>query len=131
MHYDRIAPKMFPPRSLVKIQYCWGSMSPTAVITIVACSASDRQGSNFESCVWREVSSHSSHDPQEALLAQFSLYVHTVVSHTFESLRVKGKETFCFLEDQSGVRARDHRLSKQAALITVPGSPPSVASNNK
>ena len=39
----------------------------------VACSASDRQGSNFESCVWRTVSSQSS---QEVLLAQFSLYVH-------------------------------------------------------
>ena len=39
----------------------------------VACSASDRQGSNFESCVWRTVSSHY---PQEILLAQFSLYVH-------------------------------------------------------
>ena len=42
----------------------------------VACSASDRQGSNFESCVWRRVSSQSSHHPQEVLLAQFSLYVH-------------------------------------------------------
>ena len=27
----------------------------------VACSTSDRQGSNFESCVWRTVSSQSSH----------------------------------------------------------------------
>ena len=42
----------------------------------VAYSASDRQGSNFESCVWRTVSSQSSHHPQEVLLAQFSLYVH-------------------------------------------------------
>ena len=42
----------------------------------VACSASDPQGSNFESCVWRTVSSQSSHHPQEVLLAQFSLYVH-------------------------------------------------------
>ena len=42
----------------------------------VACSALDRQGSNFESCVWRAVSSHSSHHPQEFLLTQFSLYVH-------------------------------------------------------
>ena len=42
----------------------------------VACSAPDRQGSNFESCVWRTVSSQSSHHPQEVLLAQFSLYVH-------------------------------------------------------
>ena len=29
----------------------------------VACSASDRQGSNFESCVLRTVSSQSSHHP--------------------------------------------------------------------
>ena len=42
----------------------------------VVCSASDRQGSNFESCVWRTVSSHSSPHPQEVLLAQLSLYVH-------------------------------------------------------
>ena len=42
----------------------------------VACSASDRQGANFESCVWRTVSSQTSHHPQEVLLAQFSLYVH-------------------------------------------------------
>ena len=42
----------------------------------VACSASDRQGSNFESSVWRTVSSQSSHHSQEVLLAQFSLYVH-------------------------------------------------------
>ena len=40
------------------------------------CSTSDRQGSNFESCVWRTVSSHSSHHPQEVLLTQFSLHVH-------------------------------------------------------
>ena len=42
----------------------------------VACSTSDRQSSNIESCVWRTVSSQSSHHPQEVLLAQFSLYVH-------------------------------------------------------
>ena len=37
---------------------------------------SNRQGSNFESRVWRTVSSQSSHHPQEVLLTQFSLYVH-------------------------------------------------------
>ena len=42
----------------------------------VACSASDIQGLNFEFCVWRAMSSHSSHRPQEVLLAQFSLCVH-------------------------------------------------------
>ena len=42
----------------------------------VACSASDLKSLNFESCVWRAVSSHSSHHPQEVFLTQFSLYVH-------------------------------------------------------
>ena len=38
--------------------------------------ASERQGLNFESCVWRTVSSYSSHHPQEVRLARFNLYVH-------------------------------------------------------
>ena len=53
-----------------------GSVPCLGGLKEVACSASDRQGSNFESCVWRTVSSQSSHHPQEVLLAQFSLYVH-------------------------------------------------------
>ena len=40
----------------------------------VAYSASDRRGSNFESCVLRTVSSHSA--SSGGYLAQFSLYVH-------------------------------------------------------
>ena len=40
----------------------------------VACLALDRQGSNFESCVCRAVSSHSFHHSQEVLPAQSSLY---------------------------------------------------------
>ena len=63
--------KMFLPHPLMKLSIV-GSLRDREV----ACSASDRQGSNFESCVWRTVSSHSSHHPQEVLLAQFSLYVH-------------------------------------------------------
>ena len=63
--------KMFLPHSRVKVSIV-GSLRDREV----ACSASDRQGSNFESCVWRTVSSQSSHHPQEVLLAQFSLYVH-------------------------------------------------------
>ena len=39
-------------------------------------SVLSRQDPNFESCDWRAVSFHSSHHPQEFLLAQFSLYVH-------------------------------------------------------
>ena len=63
--------QMFLPHPLVKL---------SIVVSLrdreVACSASDRQGSNFESWVLRTVSSHSSHHPQKVLLAQFSLYVH-------------------------------------------------------
>ena len=66
-----IETKMFLPHPRVKVSIV-GSLRDREV----ACSASDRQGSNFESCVWRTVSSHSSHLPQEVLLAQFSLYVH-------------------------------------------------------
>ena len=63
--------KIFLPHPLVKL-------SIVGIIRVreVACSASDLQGLNFESCVWRTVSSHSSHHPQEVLLAQFSLHVH-------------------------------------------------------
>ena len=63
--------KLFLPHPRVKVSIV-GSLRDREV----ACSASDRQGSNFESCVWRTVSSQSSHHPQDVLLAQFSLYVH-------------------------------------------------------
>ena len=62
---------MFLPHPRVKVSIV-GSLRDREV----AYSASDRQGSNFESCVWRAVSSQSSHHPQEVLLAQFSLHVH-------------------------------------------------------
>ena len=63
--------KLFLPHPRVKVSIV-GSLRDREV----ACSASDRQGLNFESCVWRTVSSESSHHPQEVLLAQFSRYVH-------------------------------------------------------
>ena len=63
--------KMFLPHPRVKVSIAGSFRDREA-----ACSASDRQGSNCESCVWRTVSSQSSHHPQEVLLAQFSLYVH-------------------------------------------------------
>ena len=63
--------KMFLPHPRVKVSIV-GSLRDQEV----ECSTSDRQGSNFESCVWRTVSSQSSHQPQEVLLAQFGLYVH-------------------------------------------------------
>ena len=62
---------MFLPHPRVKLSIV-GSLRDREV----ACLASDRRGSNFASCVCRTVSSHSSHHPQEVLLAQFSLYVH-------------------------------------------------------
>ena len=63
--------KMFLPHPRVKVSIV-GSLCDREV----ACSASDRQGLNFESCVWRTVSPQSSHHPQKVLLAQVSLYVH-------------------------------------------------------
>ena len=48
--------KMFLPHPRVKVSIV-GSLRDREV----ACSASDRQGANFESCVWRTVSSQSSH----------------------------------------------------------------------
>ena len=80
--------KMSLPHPRVKVNIV-GSLCDREV----ACSASDRQGSNFESCVWRIVSSQSSHYSQEVLLAQLSLYVHKgglkpdsfLISHTRHS----------------------------------------------
>ena len=60
--------KMFLPYPSVKLSIV-GSLRDRKV----ACSARYRQDSNFESCVWRTVSSHH---PQEVFLAQLSLYVH-------------------------------------------------------
>ena len=70
----------------------------------VACSASDRRGLNFKSCVWRTVSSHSSHHPQEVLLAQFSLYVHKgglkPDSFHFNPANTKHLHNICTMLDQ-------------------------------
>ena len=61
---------MFLPYSLAKIQYCWEPPWPRGSEL-----GSDRQGSNFVSCVWRAVSSHLSHHPQDVLLAKFILFI--------------------------------------------------------
>ena len=63
--------EMFLPHPLVNL-----SIVESLRDRMVVCSASDIQGLNFESCVWRTVSSHSSQYPQEVLLARFSLNVH-------------------------------------------------------
>ena len=48
------------------------------------------------------------------------------VPHNIEYLLVSGEETFPLkLEGKNGVRTRDFRLSKEAALTTAPGPPPS------
>ena len=67
--------KMFLPHPLVKL-----SIVESLHDRETACSSSDRQGLNFDSCVWRAVSSHLSHHPREVLEAQFSLYLCTKVA---------------------------------------------------
>ena len=48
----------------------------------------------------------------------------TEAPHNIGFLCMSGEGTFCFFEKcQSGVRARDLRLSKQSALTTAPGAP--------
>ena len=85
--------KRFLPHPRVKVSIV-GSLRDREI----ACSASDRQGSNFESCVWRTVSSHSSHPPQEVLPAHFSLYVHKggLKPDSFHFI-LERDLTFCFI----------------------------------
>ena len=92
--------KLFLPHPRVKVSIV-GSLRDREV----ACSASDRQGSNFESCVWRTVSSQSSHHPQEVLLAQFSLYVHKggLKPDSFHFLRLK-IQILTYKHDKDGPR---------------------------
>ena len=68
-----------------RVQGLVPSLSGLKETQMFECSASDRQGSNFESCVWRTVSAHSYHHPQEVLLARFNLVVHKfgLKSHSF------------------------------------------------
>ena len=109
--------KMFLSHPRVKVSIV-GSLRDREV----ECSASDRQGSNFESCVWRTVSSQSSHHPQEVLLAQFSLYVHRgglkpdsfhffTTSHNFKWVTIQ-------IRDSSGWRARHPRRCTTGIFYT-------------
>ena len=70
-HFKFQRNKMFLLRSLWRFNIAWYLRDRE-----VACAVSDRQDSNFKSCVWRAVSSHLSRHPQQVLLAQFSLHVH-------------------------------------------------------
>ena len=81
----------------------WSAFSPD----LVACSASDIQGLIFESYVWRAVSPHSSHHPQEVLVAQFSLYVH--------KSGLKPDSFYLFLP-----RPESHRAPMGSPLVTLP-----------
>ena len=92
--------KMFLPHPRVKVSIV-GSLRDREV----ACSASDRQGSNFESCVWRTVSFQSSHHPQEVLLAQFSPYVHKggLKPDSFHFIFIVGGVFYSTKKHKSGV----------------------------
>ena len=68
--------KMLLPHPLVKL-----SIVRSLRDREVACSASDLQGLNFESCVWRAVSSHSSHHPQKVLGGGPRVVVSTAAFH--------------------------------------------------
>ena len=98
--------KMFLPHPLVKLSIV-GSLRDREV----ACSASDLQGLNFESCVWRAVSSHSSHHPQEVVMARSSLYVH--------KSRLK-LASFHFACNECDVRGKFNPLTSRPGCI--PGS---------
>ena len=102
--------KLFLPHPCVKVSIV-GSLHDREV----ACSASDRQGSNFESCVWRTVSSQSSHHPQEVLLAQFSLYVHKG--------GLKPDSFHFFLFDSTGVHSMIAKKTLTATITINPLSP--------
>ena len=92
--------KMFLPHPRVKV-----SIVDSLRDREVACSPSDRQGPNFESCVWRTVSSH-----HLTILRRFSLpslaYVHKgvrpiLVHHwpnisTMTSQQTRGTEPMLF-----------------------------------
>ena len=62
--------KMFPPCSIVNIEYC--GQPPWPTVSVLGRRPTKL---NFESCVWRAVTPHSSHHPQ-VLLTQFSLCVY-------------------------------------------------------
>ena len=64
---------------LVKIQYC---EEPPGHDRKVACLASDRQGSNFEFCVWRAVLSHSPYHPHKVLQVQVGFMCTKVALNT-------------------------------------------------
>ena len=70
IHRNQLArPPIYPPTYYI-----------ASDVILNTCSASDRPGSNLKSCVWRAVSSHSSHYPQEVLLASFISFPYSGIS---------------------------------------------------
>ena len=73
-------------------------------VSFLLSSASDREGSNFKSCVWRAVSSHSSHHPYKVLLAKFSLSVHKGglknprLIHSPKAMQICGLWSICHVQ---------------------------------
>ena len=101
--------QMFLPHPLVKLSIV-GSLRDREV----ACSASDIMGLSFASCVWRAVSSHSSHHPQEVILAQFSLYVHKsgLKPDSFHSLTILGTK-MVYLKSEYEEREKNPELQRE------------------
>ena len=84
---------MFLHHPSVKVSIVWSLRDRE-----VACLASDSQGSNFESCIWRTVSSQSYHHPQEVLLAPFSLYVHKGGLSQIQFISWRAKLSFKYIK---------------------------------
>ena len=106
--------KLFLPHPRVKVSIV-GSLRDREV----ACSASDRQGSNSESCVWRTVSSQSSHHPQEVLLAQFSLYVHKggLKPDSFHFYFIKSGNFYSSIDKFDMTYTLDNKIRKVFAIF--------------
>ena len=80
------------------------------------------------SCVWRAVSSHSSHHPQEILLAQFSLYMHK------SGLKPDIKNTKCFIPKISAIEGIHDTISNPIldnSTKTSGNSKPNMSSSHR
>ena len=144
---------MFPPRLLVNMPYCGEPLRPRGSVPMarISNSVSGRQCYLIMNGVLGHLCAHigktgPGKPPEGGEMSEMALpSQHTIrksnpgglnpsslllteALHNIESLRVSREKTFRFLkfECQSGVRSRDFRLSKQAALTTAPEPRPSV-----
>ena len=73
----RVGDRGFKPHSGLQVSKKQNNVSsPLIRKKIILWGTSVTERYVLKSCVWKAVSSYSSHHPQEVLLAQFSLYVH-------------------------------------------------------